>query len=359
MHKELIKDIACKTGRLTIALCEEATRCALKDKSKTQCNNFAKNLYDAFKHCKNKSRQLTSGKKLDDSIVEVCTHMRRLSKERLESTPATAVVSMASSPKPKTLVCVSSDETAQQIPRMPGASKKDNAGTDAVQEIWNLYIPNAASSSATEKSPAPTPTQAECPAPTPIEVVDGSADDVSTMWPDKSTMRMEVTLRSGATFSTPLEKGPSGWCIATVQGRTVPTEIPNLMLEPVPHIPKRPRAMCKKPASEKRADIAEADAEETATQPDKSTPCTGEPTVECAIEPTLVPYSAPMQYRVEDYPKKSLYGVREKLGSKKQVFSFRYKSRERGQQLVKECIDKLHNGESVESVKAWAKSQIV
>ena len=123
----------------------------MPEKSDDSCSKFGKRLTDAFKYCRDKSRQLTSGKKLHASVVEVCKHMRGVGSLQGDGHSQVvgdtlAVVPVTSAPKSKTLVCVSSDESALPAIGLP-PTKTVAQGLESLDEIWKLYMPPTAAAS--------------------------------------------------------------------------------------------------------------------------------------------------------------------------------------------------------------------
>ena len=97
--------------------------------------------------------------------------------------------------------------------------------------------------------------------------------------------------------------------------------------------------------------MEEAEAEE-AEEPE-------EPAIKVAKKARIAPYTD--NYRVENYKKQSLMGIRQKFAPKKQLFTFGGKhcgkSEDELFRIVREAMKKLETGDDVDGVKAWARAQ--
>jgi hypothetical protein len=365
---------------------------------------FAQRLMAALAHCRLKSKSTVSGKKLHPSVLTVVRALNTLREPGIgqklvagaaklrswqvspPSKPSAAVVLPARSPVSDLEVPASSPKARRATASSSQSSKKARTREEIFKE---LGVTPPRSQRATVDLASPTVSVVaidESPAAEPqLAAVDRRGPEPSELkkeyveYTDNARACRVRLWQNGRKEFAIMTPGPAGFARSAFDSELpCETEIPNLMLHPLPHVMKKPAAARGRKRDqvevEEEADAedagaaeedleaedAEQDEEDDTAPPAQLAPAELAPAKRQAARnrATAPAVGQPKTYLKMFYKNTGAFGFRERGGG--QVFQLVCKKMPKAQleKLADQVLDRLNAGQNVLAVRDWAKEQL-
>lgn len=313
-HSDCICQLLQKSLRVTQGVLQPACK-EYSTADPQLCKDWAQKVIQGITFCRGKAKSMTSGVKLKNGVRSVCQMLRN---PKDTSPPALPVESSTAA-----------DKRVSLEPSNPAVRRK------LAFEALGLSPPKAeAAFGASEvcsvaSSPGPS---------TP------AASDPAKGYVDSATLEWVVV---PGMIRYPLQASATGFAVAEVEGRTIETEVPNLALEPIAVVLKKPAGQ--KLKNFKRPAAAMEEPKPSVAEPSESASAAVE-----VREPNRSPLG---EYHIFPYHavgtrKYGSWAIRQNFGLKKQLGQISMNV-PRAKEKMEEALKMLQDGQSEADVQSW------
>ena len=343
--EDFLIDLLKVTARPTQSILKAAASSVFAVSPET-ADAFAGRMCKSISYCRQKEKSAQSGEKLHSAVRKVILALRGKAGAN-EVSPASA---RASSPVEAPAMSSAQEASASSKKR----SRSPPRTRESIFLELGLTPPKGSSKPLLVFSPAVSidssvqvASSQEGPLPS-SEAASSSrqSNDKVAVYVDNSTLELVRAHAGKDAQRYPLEVGPEGFAVAKVDGATVPTEVPNLLLKKGPLPPttgalKKPAAALKRPAAA------------------PSMPEAGERAAEHSNSEGSEPHRK-NEYSKMFYKASGAFAIRQKFFAKSQIFQLKSHtlSKDQVSDIADQAVARLHAGQSEDQVKQWARSQM-
>ena len=368
-HSVLMKEILSITSRPTAAVMHEALGLVWPGAPALELKTFANHLHEVFKTLFTKTRNMSTGGRLPDSVQDMCFFI----KQELLGGPSSSPGKTEQQGSKRASSCSAKSKAS---PKKKLKQKLDTTCQKASTRKLEVHV-----SVSSEDPPAvvkkeksePSASSSGVPKPLPTGEItkkyQQAAASASSFFHTDSSVPTVVRISGDSREAATMHKGPSGFAVAVwSDGHQIVSEIPNLMLEKAAAAEasaakasapkaakakaaskKKPAAVIKKPACrpDVQDDVQDDDGEEStpdvATDEDPAAAEDGQAPAEApaAIVPAEAPDAEAPDQPLEVFPEDR--SLRKEYRTANNSMAFRMVWREKGEECKKQLFQ-LHGG---------------
>ena len=371
-HSVLMKEILSITSRPTAAVMHEALGLVWPGAPALELKTFANHLHEVYKTLFTKTRNMSTGGRLPDSVQDMCFFI----KQELLGGPSSSPGKTEQQGSKRASSCSAKSKAS---PKKKLKQKLDSTCQKASTRKLEVHV-----SVSSEDPPAVVKKEKSEPSASEItKKYQQAAASASSFFHTDSSVPTVVRISGDSREAATMHKGPSGFAVAVwSDGHQIVSEIPNLMLEKAAAAKasaakasapkaakakaaskKKPAAVIKKPACrlDVQDDVQDDDGEESA--PDVATD--EDPAAEGEQAPAeapaaIVPAEAP-DAEAPDQPLEVLpedRSLRKEYRTANNCMAFRMVWREKGEECKKQLFQ-LHGGTCSKDQLQQAGSEVV
>ena len=399
-HEDLVKELILKARTVTAHWLKAAAMQAYNMKS-LEAKLFGDRMHDALSYIAAKAKSMSSGAKLSPSVHRLAIILKETKEGSPPSCPAIAPARSRSSQEIVTRSIARSSSSQEIVTISPVKPKSArNSGPDSRDDIMALYgadpgkpllgsvadarklsVQISLSSEDGDARHAAASSTITRPSPK------GATEDPKfKQYLDSGRRRMVRVFANGKILEATMTKGEGAFAVAKFPDEDpIDTEMPNMLLNEVPFVKKRPagpmkakamKAMKAMKTSKKKDDDAElgdddedeggeedeegkkGEAEEEKDEAEEEKDEEDEAAKEEEPEAEDSPVEK-KEYLKMYYKNSNSFGIRQKFGSKRQIFNISNKTWKKQdlEKVADEALGRLHGGHGEAETKTWAKNQ--
>ncbi|CAE7558690.1 unnamed protein product [Symbiodinium sp. CCMP2592] len=293
-HHVLMKEILGITTRPTAAVMRESMSLVWPGAPSLELKTFANHLHEVYKTLFTKTRNMSTGGRLADSIQDMCFFIKdllRLPESKQGSKRASSGSARSPKASPKKKIKQRLDSTCQKASTRKLEVHVSVSSSDAGATVKKEPAEAAEPASHTRDGPRPLPTGQ-------ISKLYQQAASAASFFHTDLSVPTVLRIAGDSREAAKMHKGPSGFAVAVwSDGHQIVSEIPNLLLDKAAAAKASPKgkakaASKKKPAAviKKPACLPQEDGESPAAGADDA--AAGQD-LEAPAEAALVPVDAP------------------------------------------------------------------
>lgn len=313
-HSDCICQLLQKSLRVTQGVLQPACK-EYSTADPQLCKDWTQKVIQGISFCRGKAKSMTSGAKLKSGVKAVCQMLRH---PKSASPPGLPVENSTAADKR-----ISLEPSVDPAVRRKLAFEAMGLSPPKAQAGFGASEVCSVASSPGPSTPAAAPAK-------------GYVDSATLEWVVVPGM-----------MRYPLQASATGFAVAEVQGKTIETEVPNLALDPIPQVLKKPAAQ--KPKTLKRPAAAMEEPKPSGCEPSESASA-----AVGSMEPNRIPAG---EYHIFPYHavgcrKYGSWAIRQNFGLKKQLGQISMNV-PRAKEKMEEALKMLQDGQSEADVQSW------